>query len=559
EAELIAKAMHTYLWLPEAGTLAEFKDLLGHQLVHPSAGLWSFYHTIDSEVPTPAEARQMAMALQRAMPHMPVHGPGVPDDRPYFVLPETQWMPYSWSVNNVVMGENLHTALALWQAGDAEQAFTMAKGALLASMYMGICPGNVGTMNYLDVYRRESQRDFADGCGVMSRAIVQGLFGVKPDALAGELRISPGFPRDWNHATLTHPDVHVEFTREGLSDHWSVGSTSAAFRAIKLRVPAIRERVARVEINDVESKWRRDDDAVGGPRIELDLPGGRVSTAVIQWSGDAITPMTIARSMAPADEPVPAFDWRLPRPSAKCEPVDLSKTFNDRVSSIFAAGKYRSPRSPGDSLAIPSQGAGAWAGHVNELPAIDDTGLRNVAAKSGGRLVMPNGVPFATPGPGTSPNICFTSQWDNYPREVTMPLTGRASRAYLLMAGSTNFMQSRLDNGEVLVTYTDGLTSRLALRNPTTWWPIEQDYFIDDYQFRYDGSLPPRVNLKTGEIRLLDEQTFKGKGGPVPGGAATVLQLPLDAGKELQSLTVRTLANEVVIGLMAVTLERAEN
>jgi hypothetical protein len=42
----------------------------------------------------------------------------------------------------------------------------------------------------------------------------------------------------------------------------------------------------------------------------------------------------------------------------------------------------------------------------------------------------------------------------------------------------------------------------------------------------------------------------------VPGGAATVLDLPLDPAKTLQSLTVRALANQVVVGLMAVTLKR---
>jgi hypothetical protein len=62
--------------------------------------------------------------------------------------------------------------------------------------------------------------------------------------------------------------------------------------------------------------------------------------------------------------------------------------------------------------------------------------------------------------------------------------------------------------------------------------------------------------LKTGQVRLLDVATFKGQGRAVPGGAATVLDLPLDPAKELQSLTVRALANEVVIGLMSVTLER---
>ena len=124
------------------------------------------------------------------------------------------------------------------------------------------------------------------------------------------------------------------------------------------------------------------------------------------------------------------------------------------------------------------------------------------------------------------------------------------------MAGSTHPMQSRFDNGEVVVTYADGTIARLALRNPDNWWPIEQDYFVDDYQFRVAGALPPRINLRSGEIRLLDAGTFKGKGGTVQGGAATALQLALDPQKELKSLTVHTLANEVVVGLMAVTLER---
>jgi hypothetical protein len=166
------------------------------------------------------------------------------------------------------------------------------------------------------------------------------------------------------------------------------------------------------------------------------------------------------------------------------------------------------------------------------------------------------GVPFQTPGPGGEENIAFTSQWNNYPREISVPLAGKSSRACLLMAGSSNPMQSRFDNGEVIVTYADGSAARLALRNPANWWPIDQDYFIDDFAFRRPDPIPPRVSLRTGEVRLLEAATFKGRGGRVPGGAATVLDLPLNPDKELKSLTVRTLANEVVIGLMAVTLAR---
>jgi hypothetical protein len=170
--------------------------------------------------------------------------------------------------------------------------------------------------------------------------------------------------------------------------------------------------------------------------------------------------------------------------------------------------------------------------------------------------VLPNGVPFLTPGPGTAANVVFTSRWDNFPHEATVPLSGKARHGYLLMAGSTNWMQSRLDNGEVIVAYADGTTGRLALHNPTNWWPIDEDYFIDDYQFRRPEAIPPRVDLGTGTVRVLNVAEFKGRGGPVPGGAATVLDLPLSPDKELKSLTVRTLANEVVVGLMGLTLER---
>jgi hypothetical protein len=187
---------------------------------------------------------------------------------------------------------------------------------------------------------------------------------------------------------------------------------------------------------------------------------------------------------------------------------------------------------------------------------VDDSGLRAVAAKAGGKIILPDGVPLATPGAATAKNIAFVSQWNNYPREISVPLAGKSSHAFLLLAGSTGAMQSRFDNGEVIVTYADGSTARLPLENPTTWWPIDQDYYIDDFAFARPEPLPVRIDLRTGKVRVLEMNSFKGKGRMVPGGAATVLDLPLDPAKELKSLTVRALANEVIIGLMSVTLQR---
>ena len=546
EAALIARGMREFLWMPDRGMFGEFRDYLGLQRIHPSAALWSFYHTMDAGLATPAEANKMADYVDAYMPHFPVRGRGVPTDDTYQVLATTDWMPYSWSINNVVMGENIHTALGLWQAGRSDEAFRITKSALLASMFMGICPGNVGTLNYLDVYRRESQRDFADGGGVTSRAIVEGLFGLRPDVLAGELLVVPGLPADWDSASLRHPDASIAFKREGATDTYVIEQRFAKPLSLRLQVLArgdepsvtIDGRAVRVQ-------------PAPGARLEIQSPAAAKYQVVVHWENLVQpTPRHVRIAQAAAPKPPPG-DWIAGTPDA----VDLADYFNDLVTQIFK-NQYRSPRSPFVSLAIPKQGIGAWAGHVNATAEIDDTGLRAAARSGHNRVTLPNGVPLATPGEREAKNVVFVSQWDNYPKEVTVPLSGKARGIVLLMAGSTNHMQSRFENGEVVVTYTDGSAERLVLQNPTNWWPIDQDYFIDDFQFRRPQPIPVRVNLKTGEIRVLDVAAFKGRGGVVPGGAATVLDLPLDSGKELKSLTVRATANEVVIGLMAATLIR---
>ncbi|HVU33691.1 MAG TPA: DUF4450 domain-containing protein [Opitutaceae bacterium] len=706
---------------PLIGWFAEYKDWLGLQRVHPSAALWTFYHTVDSEVPTPEEAWSMSQQVDAEIPHLPVRGPGVPPG--LYTLGTSDWMPYDWSINNVVMAEAVHGALALWEAGRPEEAFTVTKGSLLAAMYMGISPGNVGSMSYLDVYRRESQRDFADGSGVLSRALIEGLFGVKIDRLAGDVRVTPGWPAAWDHAAIRHPDFVLSYRRNGDTDAYAFTAdnggegtrrpTSEVSRnggaeiqnqkskienpegvskltaygsanpqlavrdpqllALRLVVIARADRVANVTVNGKPTRWRVVEDSIARPRIEIDAPAADSFDVQITWAGNLIgegterrkakgerrnaecetrnakgetrdangetrdakgeTGMAVGaqgqgsgsptgnaafvqvgqgemrwwRPAAGKDETkgtsesrnrevskggkgageggtrnakrenqtagnenqkskienaegvskLTAYGSTIPH-SAVRNPqseVDLAPYFNDRVTQIFK-NQYRAPRSPFVSLALPKQGIGGWAGGVNRTADIDDAGLRAEAAKGGGRIVLPNGVAFATPGDPDARNILFTSQWDNYPPSATVSLGGRAHAIYLLMAGSTDPMQSRFENGAVTVTYTDGSTTRLPLVNPTNWWPIEQDYFIDDYQFRRPGPLPIRVDLKTGRIRVLRMATFKGTGGVVRGGAATVLSLTLDPDKDLKSLTVSATANDVVIGLMAATLAR---
>lgn len=223
------------------------------------------------------------------------------------------------------------------------------------------------------------------------------------------------------------------------------------------------------------------------------------------------------------------------------------------MTDIFK-NDYLSPRPKRTTLMIPLHGIGDWC-HPQQMADIDDTVLRSKVTD--GVLRTSLGIPFRTPAEGC--NIAYTSLWDNYPDSVTIPLKGKATHAYLLMAGSTNHMQSRIDNGQVVVEYTDGTTTVLPLQNPHNWCPIEQDYYEDGMQFHAAQPRPYRIDFTTTEVsrnliamgkRYGYQQRF------FKGGAGVILDMPLDGKKRLKSLCLRTLSNDVVMGIMAVTLQR---
>jgi hypothetical protein len=182
---------------------------------------------------------------------------------------------------------------------------------------------------------------------------------------------------------------------------------------------------------------------------------------------------------------------------------------------------------------------------------IDDAGLR----RAGGMLQTPLGVPFRTP-PGAAPNCLFLSTWRQDRSETEIPLAGRAEGIYLLVTGVTFPQATRMEHGRIAVAYADGTGARLSLKSPETWWPIEQDYLLDDYLCWDDAPLPPRVDLATGATRLLDAAGFKGSGRAVPGGAATILHLPLDPLRDLASLKIEASLYGIVVALLAATLVR---
>jgi hypothetical protein len=619
EATKILAAINKKLWMPRQGWYAEYKDLLGKQLLHPAAALWTVYHALDSKVPDPFKACQVLKYVDDHIPHIPILARGL-EQKDLYLLSTTNWQPYTWSLNNVVLAENLQMALAYWQGNRKEEAFRLWRSTIIESMYLSSAPGNFEQLSFYDAIRGELYRDFADGIGMAGRSLVEGLFGIQPDALHDTLTIAPGLPAAWEYASLQTPDIGFDFSRIANTEKYVIDQYAAKALILKLVLPVYKDGIAAIAMDGRNLDWKQNAGAVGLPVVEIILPAKKTYTIMIKWKGNAIgklgydsivsvgekinissaslkmstvyDPQHILNHIQNNQEKFSAiaantpgdkmffirvkqgsFTWWQPvdllvnplppvttRRSGNVygnlQKIDLSGYFNDEVENIFR-NQYLSPRPASPTLQLPVQGIGNWA-YPLTTAVIDDSGLRKRAGEKN-EIITSEQIPFATPGENGKKNILFTSQWDNYPDSAIISLSGKAAHAYFLVAGSTNPMQSRLINGEVVIKYKDGTASILKLENPETWWPVEQDYYTDGFAFTTGAPKPLRVYLKSGiDTRTFnDYTTIRGfSSRAIDGGAATVLDMPLDPQKELKSLVVKAIANDVVIGLMSVTLLR---
>ena len=522
EADRILKAMNDRLWLDGKGHWAEFEEAMGLKRKHESAALWSVYTPIDCGAGSPGQFWEATRYVDREIPHIKVTANGVDYGS---TISTTDWLPYSWSINNVATAEVMHTALAYFEAGRAEAGYQLLMANIMDQMYLGVSPGNFGQLSFYDAARGECYRDFGDCIGISSRTLLQGLFGIVPDALNGRCIIRPGFPASWDSASVTTPYLSYKFRREGDKDVYEITQNFARPLKIVLRQNADRGAYVETEGSD-----------------EL--------TQVITVNRNV--PRRMYKPEQVADKSLSPTAYGLDEPAkGKFRKVKMDDMMNANVTDIFA-NEYVSPRPVTTTLQIPVNGIGEWC-HPKLMAEIKDSVFRTLIRKD--QFVVA-GVPFRTLKNGR--NIVFTSLWDNYPDSITVPLAGKATSAYLLMAGSTNHMQSRIDNGLVIATYEDGTTDTLRLRNPDNWCPIEQDYYVDGMAFTTTLPRPYRVCFGTGTVSrdLGKELSIKGVyGREIPGGAAQMLRMPLDGTKKLRSLTVRTLSCDVVIGLMGVTLQ----
>jgi len=158
-----------------------------------------------------------------------------------------------------------------------------------------------------------------------------------------------------------------------------------------------------------------------------------------------------------------------------------------------------------------------------------------------GRLVTSQGVPFVAPT--AKRNVAFTSLWDNWPARVTVPVNQSAAAIWLLVAGSTQPLQGRIANSVVHFRYADGVEERLELVPPLNFRMLCR-WGGADYNPAHDafalGDTPPLMVELGSNCR------------------AMLYGWRLREGAKLKEVTLEALSQEVVVGLMGVSLMNPE-
>ena len=220
---------------------------MGHRRLHESPGLWTIYHVLDSDVADPFQAYRATRYVDTEIPHIPVYADGLEEG--YATIATTNWLPYSWSINNVAFAEVMHTAFTYFQAGRPEEAYRLMKSSFLDGMYLGNSPGNLGQVSFYDAARGECYRDFGDPIGGSFPITGTRIIWHFTRCIEREDGDSSGISAGWSKASISLPDITYHFVRENDTDIYRIEQRFKAPLALTLQVNAGRERIHSVKVN----------------------------------------------------------------------------------------------------------------------------------------------------------------------------------------------------------------------------------------------------------------------------------------------------------------------
>jgi hypothetical protein len=594
----IKRGFFDKLWIVGKGHSGAYREQGGNERLHEDPWLYSIFLPVDAGLTSPLQSVESVYYSEWALQNDHLPGGG----RQVWT---SNWIPGIWSVRELWPGDNYHLALSYFLAGLPDDGYDIFRGTFLRTAFHHLSPGNFGGV--------QGGIDFGDCVHPFARTLVSGLFGYQPDYPNHKVVIAPKFPSGWKDASLELPDFKISFNRNGPQYNYSVRLARGA--DLDLRLPVQCRKIKRVMVNGNKVKWELLP-GIGNTVVAIQLPQSEKAEVFIETdkvvpyhppvfiegnAGDVIQIAAANAQIVSFEDPQEAledekirngvitanltpnkgfhtvmvrviagnspqyrvFRIRINDPAgdareasrflylvpgnASWEPVDISKLINADVTIIYQQ-QYLSPRPNTVSVRLGTDGYSPWTfPHWKSLPPAIRLDKAENLMHGPGRLITPQGVPFYWPS--GEKNIVFTSLWDNYPVKIDFPVNKSGDAVWFLVAGSTNIMQCRIANAVIRLNYSDGSTDSLELVPPVNYWNLSTidshatapgqgsriDYTSETDRFCMPAKLPETVQL--GE-----------------NCRAMLLNLKMRKDVVLRSVTLETLSQEVVVGMMGISI-----
>ena len=574
QAEKIKKALNEKLWIANKGVIAESLDTIGNCQIHPSVELATVYHVIDSDMIDGLRAYRTLKFTENHIQN--VVTPGTEGRLCY----SSNWLPKQYSNCGIFPSENAHLALAYFKIGMKEEGKKILDG-IADCYYNGKNPGLAAHIQSARCASDFGDLDFSDVSSTYLRLVVEGLFGIRINNLDDSVYIEPGFPDSWEHASLSLPDIGLYYTRRGNQEIFNIHCDKTEKKRIRIPMrsadletvlldgqPVAYEIVAApnnsfviVETDKVGRFQLRVthgyspiptvsalNTVLAGNKVVFGVNGAEIAEVfdvsetledikvvgnkVYATAKDVVGNHTLfLRAISGEYSAWLAADYQIegedeipePLEEKPFEPIDISGFFNCNMADVHN-NAYAAPKPEGYSMGLYLNGRYShnWNQYGRNVQYVDDSLFRN----SGGTVVSPSGIPFATPA--ENENLACVSIYENFPTSFTAPLSGKGQEIAILFVASTYCMHAYVENARITVTYTDGTSCDTSLVYPMD---------IDDWL----------TSALTTQSEIFYFNNFN---------HATIKRIRIDPAKELASIKIEAIANEVILGVAGISVSR---
>ena len=600
QAARIRTAFNRRLWIPGKGHAGLYREQQGRRRLHEDAWLYSIFLPIDAGLLDPLQTASSLRFTET----------GLQNDRLPFggrQVWTSNFVPGIWSVRERWPGDTHHLALAYFRAELAEDGWDIFRGTFLHTAFDSRVPGDLGApaggTDFGDSTHMAA-RTLLEGLFGFAPDRPRGVVRIAPQFPADwdharvqspdvHLRFARRGTEMSLEVELTEParlEISLPITARGVAAV-SVNGRPARWTArpgfgrtvVQIKLPVTQRAVISVTTTEslparggVEISGRTGERIIlrsaVGPVVSFSDPQGVLAGAKLhrgsvtgRLTANAGAHTVFARVKCGALPQWERFHLQVSDPGvervsaaqrldhvparADWQCVDLAPALNGDIRTIYQQ-KYLSPRPATVSARIGVDGYTPWTFlYWNSFPPV--IRLDGVPAllrgAGGGQLRTPQGVPFTWPGEAR--NVAFTSQWDNWPESVTVPVGCAGDAVWFLVCGSTNPMQGRIANAVLRMRYASGAVESLELVPPVNYWnlsPIKPVVTAPGQESRFDYTAPtdafcvPKVWPQTVQ---LGENC-----------RAMLLGWRLRRGEVLRSVTLQTLSAEVVVGLMGLSV-----